>query len=100
MHHNASKFPHWKNATRSEVSTLFVPFGPYCLMSLAKLFRGEDVVVGNSAPVLALRARPSLPPKKRGGWNLHGKGCSHCNPRQGRPRKPYSRARSKVRLEY
>lgn len=96
MHHSAEKFPYWQNATRPEVSTLFAPGSPYCLMSLAKLFRGEDRVVGNSAPVLALRARPSLAPRKRSGRNLHGRGCSHCNPRQGRPRKPYSRARDRM----
>lgn len=97
MHHSADKFPHWKNATREEVSTLFAPGSPYALLSLAKLFRGE-FVVGNSAPVLVQRARPGLPPKKRSGRNLHGRGCSHCNPRQGRPRKPYDRARERVPL--
>jgi hypothetical protein len=99
MHHNKSKFPAWQNASRREVSTLFAPYSPYCLMSLAKLFRGEDVVVGNSAPVLARRDRPGLAPRKRGGRNLHGRGCSACNPRQGRPRKPYDRARLRGRLE-
>lgn len=70
------------------------------MVSLAKMFRGQDGVVGNDRPVVALRDRAGALPSKaaqvRGGIPRrlqHGRACSCCNPRQGRPRKPYRRSR-------
>lgn len=92
MLHDKETFPDWTNATREEISRLFAPRSPYCLMSVAKLSRLFGYALGNGGPVLASRNRRTLPPKKRSGRNLHGRGCSACHPRHGRPWKPYDRA--------
>jgi len=92
MLHDKRSFPFWENATREEVSNLFAPGSPYCLMSVAKLSRLCGYNLANARPILASRNRRTLHPKKRSGRDLHGRSCAHCHPRHGRRRKPYSRA--------
>ena len=96
MKHPPAKFPHWRSASRAAVSDTYRPFSPYCMVSLAKVFRGEAVIIGNEGPLTALRNRPGVAPKPSHGGtprhHQHPRGCSCCHPRQGRPRLPYKRA--------
>lgn len=99
MRHDKSRFPRWRNASRDEVSQVFAPYSPYCLMSVAKLSRLCGYDLGNDRPVYVSRNKPNaLPPKKRSGHDLHGRGCAACHPRHSRPRKPYKRASDARRL--
>lgn len=79
------KDPKFKNASREVISG-------YSLMSVAKASRDGGVELGNDQPIAIVRSRRGgVNPKKRCGKNAHGRSCAICNPRQGRPRKPYSR---------
>lgn len=104
MHHSKSKFPYYQDASREAVSQIFAPGSRAALVSLAKIFRDADGVIGNAGPVPVTRARRDALPSKaaqvRGGIprrEQHGRSCRCCAPRAGRPRKPYNRAAAKAR---
>lgn len=94
MKHDQKKFPFWRNASREEISAVFAPFSGRSFLSLAKTCPEG---MGNGGPLYCSRNRRTIHPKRRGfGRNpkTHGKCCAICNPRQGRPRKPYNRKKT------
>lgn len=104
MHHPKSKFPNYQDVSREEASQIFAPHSGMALLSLAKIFRGQDGVIGNAGPIPVRRTRVGALPSKgaqvRGGIprrEQHGRGFRCCSPRAGRPRKPYNRAAEKWR---